>query len=696
MTETISTPDSRSPRKGFFTRYLKYCLGVNKIYLLISLICSAVSALVFVAIFTLYKSNPHYLNGTGIKFYKIEVFATFFTAAAIWGQYVLCITGGIRCFQHLTRKNKTDTLMCLPLTHSDRFWGDLLTGYLTTAAPLIPCGILGILAAVIARETGTLPENLVEFALMFNSTLFFVMTFAYLLSVLAASLCGNRAGGIVTAVLLAVISAAIPTAWGEYFIDNIIGYPVVDELVFHPQGLVPSFALITEIDRFINIFSGYSDSLHFFKLSDYSVGDPLNIVLYVLLSLGLIALSYLISGKRKCEHTGEIFAAKHAATIITILAVFTMTGLLSCWFSQVTIIVTILSAIVVSALICLAAELILRRGVKKLGKRVIVYAVSTLISVGFSVLISVTYALGMSFYLPSADKIKSVEFIQGGYQHDITQYDAYYTFDQKPDIKKLRENHALLLKKNIGNLVTNRYQDNGNPDSTTVKYTLKNGETFLRMYLISYDVTVYYEIFPREYTARAALKAMPKSLESYPPQYAAPLLSGKITDSEVSLGGVFGTYNIYPEKLSEFSRILHDDIVNHYSPDIQPIGGAKVYTEEKERSFGILETYEKTLAFIKDAGNAEFIDDTAFSFNFYGNNSDFMIDLTKEDMESPAGKELMALMRSCHPSDIETISSEEYQTGIYVSSPDYFIWFIPQSNMPQVTALITQIASERV
>ncbi len=693
MTEAISTPDSRSPQKSFFKRYLKYCFGENRTYFLMSLICSVMSALVYVAVFTLYNSKPHFLN-TGMKAYYVVAALMFFAFAAIWGQYVLCITGGIRCFQHLTRRNKTDTLMCLPLTHSDRFWGDLLTGYLTTAAPIIPCGILGVIAAVIARETGTLPENLVEFAVTFNATLFFVMTFAYLLSVLAASLCGNRAGGIVTAVLLAVISVGIPAAWGEYFINNIIGYPMFGELSFQPHELIPSFALISEFSEYTSIFS-FRISLHDFQMSDHSAANPLNIVFYVLLSLGLIALSFLISKNRKCENTGEVFAAKHAATVITILAAFTMTGALSYWLNQAKIIAAIISSVVVSAIIFLAAELILHRGLKKLGRRVIVYAVSTAVSVGFSVLISVTYALGVSFILPSADKIKSAEYIRGEYNSETTQYDVYYKFDKKTDIEKFRKNHALLLNENIDILGSNLYQDNNNSDLTTVRYTLESGETFLRTYLINYDRSTAEKIL-KEHTARKALRAIPASLEDYPPQYAAPLLSDKIISSEITLGGTFGTYHIRSEKMPEFARILHDDIINHYPPDSMPIGSASVSTEEKRRSFDILATYENTLAFIKDENNAEFIYETPFTFNFYGNDADFMIALTKENMESPTGKELMALMKSCHPSDIVTISSEEYRNATRVSSPDYFNWYVPQSNMPQVVKLITQIASERI
>jgi len=697
MTETISTPDSRSPQKSFFKRYLKYSLGANRVYLLISLICSAMSVLVFVAIFTAYKSKPHYFNGEGMNFYTVVEFAKFFASAAVWGQYVLCITGGIRCFQHLTRKNKTDTLMCLPLTHSNRFWGDLLTGYLTTAAPLLPCGILGVIAAFIARKTGTLPENLVEFAIVFNATLFFVMTFAYLLSVLAASLCGNCAGGNVTALLLAVLSVGISAAWGEYFIANIIGYPMYGELAFHPHALIPSFTLISEFNKYINLlYFRTTTSLHDFQISDYSAANPLNIVFYVLLSLGLIALSYIISKNRKCEHTGEIFAAKHAATVITILTAFTMTGALSYWFNGTKIIATIISAIVVSEVIFLAAELILRRGINKLGKRVIVYAVSTAVSIGFSVLISATHALGMSFYLPSADKIKSVEFIRGEYNSETTQFDVFYKFDRKPDIEKFRETHSLLLKENIGALHSNFYQYNGNENLTTVKYTLENGGTFLRTYLVNEYLTIYGENFLEENTAKRALKTMPNSLEDYPSQYAAPLLSEKVTSSEISLGGSFGTYRIASDKMPEFSQILHDDIVSRYSPDLLPIGSAKVFTGGKERSFDILETYENTLAFIRNAGNTEFVEDAAFKFNFFAEDIDLMITLTNEDLESPAGKELKALMRSCHPSDIETISSEEYQSGTRISSPDYFNWFIPKSNMPQVVKLIAEIALERI
>ncbi len=692
MTETTSTRNDRAPQASFFKQYLRYSVDKNKMYLLASTISALLAVPLFVTIMALgfaYIIPEKYNASIGMILY----FSIIFVGASFVGLYIMALTGGVRCFEVLTRRSKTDTLMCLPLNHSQRFWGDFLTGYITSVAPIIPAGIVGIIIGAIAQ--GSRPtEHYVKFAFLYAMTTFFFMTFAYSLSVLAAALCGNISGGIVTSAILAVVSIGVTECWGRFFIQCIVGftgnqYP--ENKLIEP---IPSSTIFAELFKlFSAIDLSVTNSINDLLNNSFAILNPLNVIFYILLPAGITALAYCIAKRRKCEHTGEIFAAKHSAAAVTIMLIVTATGGVCCLFtSNFNWIFASIACVITSAVICLAVELILRLGVNKLGKRVIVYAVSTVAAVGFSVLIEVTHALGMSFYIPSADKIKSVEFIQGGYQSDITQYNAYYTFDQKPDIEKLRENHAALLNENIGVLTTNRYQYNGDPNITTFKYTLENGETFMRTYLVSYRSTE--ENILGSLKAKKALQAMPNSLESFPTQYAAPLLSENIRGSEVSLGGSLGNYYIFPEDLSELSRILHDDIINHYSPDILPIGSVTVFTEEKDRSFDILETYENTLAFIKS--NAIFIDDTAFSFKFSLNEYTISIDITKEDIASPTGKELMALMRSCHPSDIETISSEEYQTGIHVSSPDYFYWYIPTSNMPQVTALITQIASERV
>lgn len=698
MTETTSTREgSGGLRKSFFGQYVKYGLSKNKTYLLASVICSVVPTIAYITL--LYNISSSVPVSRALP--PIVQLFNFLASAAIIGHYVLCITGGVRSFEYLNRANKTDTLMCLPLTGSQRFWGDLLTGYLTTAAPIIPCGAIGVAAVAVSLSTEKMQGEAVQFALVFSGTMFFVMTFAYLLSVLAASLCGNRAGGIITAVLFAVISMEIPFSWGGYFILNILGYPMYDDLAFQPQLLVPSYDLIGEFEGFINIIRFHSiSSIKDFDMSGCSVSDPLNVVVYILLSLGLVAVSFLISKKRRCEHTGEVFAAKYSAVAVTVLALFTAAGVVSYWCFNTNFIATILTLVITCTAVCVAAELILRRGVKKLGKRVVVYAISTAATIGLSVLISVTRAFGMSYVLPGADKIESVEFTR----NCSGEFTEYYRFDKESDIEIFRERHAQLLNERIGdlrkNLVGAYYYQNPIPDMVVIRYTLKNGGTFLRMYTPSRS---FYGSDPqdkiiKQYQTAQALNALPCELSDYPAQYALPLDEEVLSNVEISLGGVFGTYRVYPEKITDFSEILRDDIVERYSQDSLPIGCAGLQWASGSHTLDILETYENTLAFIKDPSNAELISEAPFALSFSAAHGDgnFSISLTEKDMQSPAGKELAALMRRCHPSDVETLYSDDYLYGIKVVSPDYYEWFIPAENVERVVALLAEIVLERI
>lgn len=692
MTETISTRNepNRTPQSSFFKQYLRYNLAENRMFFVISIVFSAISIPLFLSFVAITSHNP-VVDDTS-PFLTIMPFITIFTIISILGLYALAISGGTRCFQHLTRRNKTDTLMCLPLTHSQRFWGDFLTGYITGVSPIIPCGILGIIIGAIAQYSYPIPQ-FTRLALMYAATLFFIMTFAYVLSVLAASLCGNIPGGIVTSVLLALITAGIPSLWGLYFTHCIAGYPTEYLFQSSTDSPVPSIFMIGEFNETLNINRvwGILDVEEFLG-NDFSVENPLNIIVYTLLSVGIAALAYYISKFRKYEHTGETFATKYSATIITILLCVTVTGLVCIWFTHnAGILFSSITSIVLSAIICLAAELILRRGKKKLVKRIITYAVAAFATVGVTVLFYGTGALGYSYYLPKADKIVSAEL----------SYNAktnLFTFNKQSDIEKFRENHNQFLKNYMPYLKTNvTYVD---VSEVTIEYTLDNGKKFTRAYSVT----------PKEYTTEGrkkmkechdALYSLHTLLDDYTTQLAAPLLDSKNDEIYLTIGGTFGKYQVYPDKVSEFKQILHDDILSHFDPALLPIGVARVSDNDDNKTkkvFSILDTYENTLAFIKNPENAEFrYSDNPIRYHISISNGDIdlFVKISNDDSDSPAVKELESLMKVCNPLDGETLYSEEYERALEISSPDFFRYYIPQENIPQAVKLITQIASER-
>ena len=674
MTETISTADnSRRPHNGFFKKYLSYNLTANKVYLLASLILSVMAALVFVIIsilsITVFNS----------AFRETQGFINFFSIASLFGLYVVSITSGIRCFQSLTRSNKTDTLMCLPLTHAERFWGDFLTGYITSAAPIIPCGILGIVFAAFApKDTGAL-----KFVLVYEATLFFVMTFAYLLSVLAASICGNRGGGIVIAVLLALISALFFPFWAGFVECNIIGYSTdINATALHLAEYIPSPALFANLTDIFSIFSfDLSKITESLSTQQLAIKSPLNVCVYILLCAGVTVLAFFISKHRQCERTGEIFAAKHSAVIITILTALTAMGV--CLISSPYrrhIVFAVSASFLTLVCVFVAAELILRLGTKKLGKRIVMYAAATCAALGFAFLASATRGFGMTYCIPNADNIVSAEVVDNPIKSGLPKT---YHFNSREDIEKLRANHVQLLKSENANL--------NSRNRLTITYTLKNGSKFTR----TYDANDIYGKESDYERVSQALEKLPSTLSTYSSQYAALLDKRKADSITVTLGDVMKTIQIKPEKQSEFIRIIKSDIENNYRADALPIGRAYLVNSY---TFDILETYQDTISFLSDSSNSESNDapEAVYTIYLIGDDCRIEFSVLNSELDLPAVKELEGLMKSFNPCDYDTLKSEEYQNSVTVVSPDFYRHYIPNENIPKIIALISQIASQRV
>ncbi len=707
MTETISTRNDHTPQASFFKQYLRYGIDKNKTYLLISTVLAVIAIPLFVittaAFFINLLAAEEYNEPLGMIIY----FSNMFVGASCIGLYILALTGGARCFKVLTRRSRTDTLMCLPLNHSQRFWGDFLTGYITSAAPILPAGIVGIIIGAIVQ--GSHPtQHFAMFAFLYALTIFFFMTFGYTLSVLAAALCGNIPGSIVTSAVLAIISIGSFECWGRFFVQCIAGFPGNQYLASKMIEPVPSLtAVINLLGMFGNIDLAETDSINFFLDYGFAVKNPLNIVFYILLSAGLTALAYFISKHRKPEHNGEVFAAKYGASAVTILLLVTVIGGVSFLFMpEFGWIISSVAAVIASAIICVAAELILRQGVKKLGKRVIAYAVAACAAIGVSILIYGTHALGYSYYIPRADKIVSV-------QCKTKTGNVLFTFNKKSDIEKFRDNHEQFLRTYMDYLGTHdiSWENYEDPEACTIEYALDNGKTYKRYY----QTRIRHfspEAYVRESMAQDALNKLPTALEDYVAQYTAPLDSPKIISAEVSLGGTFGSYIIYPgnmvpnkfpNKLAEFAEVLKKDIEDHFDPEAMPIGYATVADNWGTRDYYILDTYTNTIAFARDPANAIFDnrnytdDEPMTKYVISYNGQDVHIHLSiRENDNSPAVKELESLIKVVNSFDTEKVHSEEIVRALKLTSPDQvFNYYITENDQPQALKLILQIASER-
>lgn len=686
MTATTSTPDSK---KSFFKDYLIYNIKENRIILLASSFC-AVFATIIAAIFIslLYSDTFNSINSNKTVF-------TFFTMmnCGFFGLICFSVAGGVTSFHHLTSKKKTDILTSLPLTHSERFWGDFLTGFITAVAPAIILALISIEIGAIMNKTAF---RTFDITAMMMTTLIFALIFNYLLSVLAASICGNMVSGVIVSIIINLAVSLMPVYWIQFFSSFLAGF---SETISTLETLViPFIASWFSMTSYIGCDTeGMTDYL---DIKDYFILDkPVMVCLYLVLFAAILTASYFLAKHRKAENNGKAFAMKHSAVCVITLAAFAVSAF-TCWLFSVYVRYMWVSPVVIFAtfaLVCTAAEFISRQGVKKLGKRIMVYCVSAAALTGIVIIANATHGFGLSTNIPATDKIASVEFkskVSG----------LVFTTSDKDDIKQIRTKHSEALAEYIDNLTDqDMYVTFCN---TQITYTLENGKKITRNYephpvSLDEDVSVYEK-------CAEMLNSIPCNAKSYPEQYsqyAADII--KNTDGiRIHLKGMPLSGMVKPEKKEEFAKIYSADVLSSYTPDKLPIGELLVPQSQNTIWFDIHESYTNTIAFLRNPDNIQFNNDTEnmYVIHYFNSNNDksensytkLTLSISAEEMNSPYVKELEKLMLEVNPKDYDAYPDFDDKGGIIICNKnDYFDYYILPENFDKAKELIVKIISER-
>ena len=117
----------------------------------------------------------------------------------VYAVMAMAVIGAAVSFSYYNKKELTDTLGVLPLSHRERFWGDFLGGYIANAAPFIPCALIAVIMFtvtqnnynVIAARTGEPVGNYISFIIGLSLSLLFIYTFGYIISVLVTTIIGR-------------------------------------------------------------------------------------------------------------------------------------------------------------------------------------------------------------------------------------------------------------------------------------------------------------------------------------------------------------------------------------------------------------------------------------------------------------------------------------------------------------------------
>ena len=410
----------QSSSKSRFGTYLKYRIGELKLNLVA---CCLLNVLAL----PLYALAAN--AGLGGVVSDFAAFGQIFSIMSVVVLTILAISGAALSFNYYNKKNLTDTIGVLPLTYRERFFADLLAGYITNVSPMIPCGIfcMAVFAGLQGKFNGIYPENtafsMAGFGALIVISMFLIVTFAYLFSALMSACCGTMFHTVLFTIFAAGVLPLFSGGLARCVANGIVGVNG-KEIFAKGASFFPPFGL------FMQFFGAYG--LPFKSGIDYKTPvskiytllDPLHIVVYVITFAVLLALAYFAGKNRLAERTGSKFTVKNVFIAICVgitSAVVFMTLGASYYEFDLYLLV---SGIVGAVIFILTVLLVLPKK-RELLRTIICGAAAIGVSLVVGYLLNATGSFGARYLPEDAEKIEYV-LVEDSYKitkkDDIAKY----------------------------------------------------------------------------------------------------------------------------------------------------------------------------------------------------------------------------------------------------------------------------------
>lgn len=686
--------EQSSCKRSFFKEYLFYRIGTLKGNLLI---CSVLNllGLPFFALGHLHMSSAQ-LNGTGVN-RDFFGYASFCGPMCVYAVMIMAVTGAAASFAYFNKKELTDTLGVLPLTHGERFRGDFLGGYIANVAPFIPCALIAVIMFVVtqknydiiaARSVAEPSENCIAFIVGLSLTLFFIYTLGYIISALVTSIFGRFMFAEIFSVIGIIVSTALIMGVSGCFLNEVSGVSAVNGDKLYAMPLGPLFGEVGESFSRAGAFSDmYADRMEFF--TDFMILKPLNIVIFTVAAAALTILAYYISKSRRQERVGKIVVHGAAFRGMALLTAAAAVMIAVSLYSEKDILPSFIIGSAIGAVIVIVFEVIRRPRVKEIPRTVFGYAGTIICCYGLCILFRGTGAFGLRYINAVPEEIKyidvGVSFGSGG-----QIYGGNYKLTGKNDIRQFTEKHNSILK-SYGNWVHSG-------DEFVVEYKFTDGTTLLRGYM------------RWKYNSETPIIDMINnlySLEGYPKALCSFMTDGSaIENCTAVIEGAYGSIFVPTDKFPEFLEMFSSEIIENYSADAETCGGVSVVLEDAKNNnrsvdIPIQKNYTKTLGFLRALASSDSEDDNQLALTLsrgysYNNGDDFdlKINIYKKDLDDELVKELFSLLK--RHSDIETDDPDviigEISQKIDVSSMNHVLYCVPASTENRVTEIMIELA----
>ncbi len=679
MTATHSTT-----KKNFFISYLCYKLFRNKNLLIISALFSVLCIPLFSVCMsiciemvnvTIENQNFDTLHNTKM-FGDIDmIMAAGFVIAAASAAVVLILAFVTvnSMFSYNLKKCDADMYLSLPLTTTQRFFSDLLTGGIVSVLPMT---ISGAISAVIMSVTGIGAdegftttylnvlssgdyESEINIAMqqIFSRTnnilyrelpqiityAFIAMTavlvFTYLFCVLINSFTGKMSDYIVyTIIAMAALSVIVTTIVGTAIMmvtEAASSEELSSALMFaSPAGMIFAFILSIVNSFGENVFvisesKGVYSAVRNDNIDIFCTFNTRNVIIMILVFAVLIVLAYVVTRLRKAEKTGSHFVFElpyHIISLSIVCALLCIAIGTSPVMIDSTLYMTFMICIAISAIVYFFAEITHGRKINKIWQSLLRYVGAILGTLLLCTVIRQTDIFGLERYVPATDGIKSVEISSKKAYSDNGNSD-YYTinFKNTDNISAITKYHSFI----VNNGCAHRYSDYGvepGNDNYYVRfvYKMKDGRMITRSLSIIVDRKAYGEYAKTLYDMRYVFSK-----------------TDEYTENIKNIGASAERIDFYTRNGNSYGRLLNNDlndklisaIENDYKSGRNTGKLAAVVKIKANSNIGeymsleIREDCSETLAILNDETNSvsykkALIDDAKKELENYNNNKD--------------------------------------------------------------------------
>ncbi|MCH5192698.1 MAG: hypothetical protein J1F11_01970 [Oscillospiraceae bacterium] len=398
----------------------------------------------------------------------------------------------INSFNCLHKRSVVDMKLSLPMTSTQRFFADFLSGLFAYLVPFLASDIVTLLLGwygLTFMEGKTFHRTLTAADGTINDSTYICKYFTDLMPVLLKlTLCG-----ILTMLMLYTITVLITVCCGSIF--EAVTYTLLVNVVVPGTIVLMLYNVYADLygvdfqDSILNPLTFTSVAGGFFYLYEWAdnVGFEISgllkpwlwTALYILMTFAFGAVSFFLYRKRRAEQVSKPFVFKLAYYII-------ITGVMFCIYSIYYITETnMVSMVVITAVSYMIFEVVTNRGFRRFWLSIIKYIVTILAAVGIVAVGHSSEGFGAVQKVPSLSSVSSVTLRYDGFYGDFQPMS--YSFNEPEIIQIVLDAHSALIKNYNEN--KQLYKDGGYYYGTAtssnyirINYSLKNGTSIERGY----------------------------------------------------------------------------------------------------------------------------------------------------------------------------------------------------------------------